>query len=311
MKKARIFSFLLILVILLGGCSQPENQETGTVEIIITRDFGKEKLHSKTVNLDKDTTVMDVMEKYFDIETAYGGGFVNGINGLKSGFTDKKNRQKMDWFYYVNGLLAQIGANDYDLLPGDIVIWDYHDWSSDAFMSSIIGAYPNNFVNGFAGNILQTEIQYALEYEEQAKKIDVFLKEQGAHTQIMAGIEAHLEDENKHTIVIGPWEQMIKNDFIKDIYQNKSKAGLYFEIDRKIKALSFTGESAGEYEKAAVIVSVPKHYGSTASLWMITGNDENCIQKAAKILYENPESINGMYSLIVTEENLVSIPRTN
>ena len=58
------------------------------------------------------------------MKTRYGGRFVQSIDGLAGsgagGFAD--------WFYFVNGIEAAVGAADYELSPGDVVQWDYRNW---------------------------------------------------------------------------------------------------------------------------------------------------------------------------------------
>lgn len=299
---------LLMMAVLLIGCSKPQTMEGKEIEILITRDFGKEKLDSKVLNFISETTVMDMMEDYFDIETAYGGSFVNSIGGLKSGFTDEKSKKKMDWFYYINGRFAEIGAADYDILPGDIIIWDYHDWSSEVRMTSIIGAYPNNFVNDLEGNRMPTIIQYALGYEDEAKKIADYLKAKGADISVSEGAAEGLGDEEGHTILIAPWDEIRRNEGVEDIYKNRNKTGLFFEIEEQVKVLDFNNQPVQRYEKAAVIASVSKGYGSDGSLWMITGNDEGCIKEGAKLLYEKPESLKGAFSLMLTNKEIINLP---
>jgi hypothetical protein len=46
------------------------------------------------------------------------GVFVKSINGLESG-PDKA------WIYFVNGESATVGADQYQLKPGDLVEWNY------------------------------------------------------------------------------------------------------------------------------------------------------------------------------------------
>ena len=35
---------------------------------------------------------------------------------------------RRDWFFFVNGLEAEVGAAEYELSPGDRVQWDYRHW---------------------------------------------------------------------------------------------------------------------------------------------------------------------------------------
>jgi hypothetical protein len=77
--------------------------------VIATRNFGQELMLDETLKLPPGTSAMTALEKVAEVETAYGGGFVNAINGVQSGFTG--TRQTMtDWFLYINGIQARTGA---------------------------------------------------------------------------------------------------------------------------------------------------------------------------------------------------------
>ncbi|NPV43495.1 MAG: DUF4430 domain-containing protein [Firmicutes bacterium] len=312
MKRAIYFILLTVVLftLTLAGCGEKTDFEYGEINIIVTKDFGNEILFNKTVRFEADKSVMDVMEENFEISTAYGGGFIASIEGLKSGFLDAKTRRKIDWFYYVNGALAQVGAKDYYLKPNDVVIWDYYDWSGNYYISNIIGAYPYNFVNGYRGNILETEIRYEREYEEHSKKLFEFLKDKGVKDISLNELDKGIsEREEVNSIIIGRWEEISKISLIKDILKEREKAGVFFNIENDLRVLNHRGEIAREFEKGAVIASISKGYDLTAGfLWLITGNDDNCIKKAARLLYEEPYKIIGKFAAVVTDDELLNLP---
>ncbi|SHK22688.1 DUF4430 domain-containing protein [Tepidibacter formicigenes] len=311
MKKVFIFFIAIILTFSLIGCSDTSVSGNENINLIVSKDFGNEQIYDEELGFKKDTSVMEVMEENLEIETAYGGGFISSINGIKSGFTGSKNKKKLDWFYYVNGNLAQVGADDYYLNPGDSVIWDYHDWSNEMYISSIIGAYPKNFTNGYEGNILKAEIRYSKEFKEDSEKLLEFLKEKGLeHSEQKKLDEKDIENEEVNTIVIGKWDEVSKISYISDIYNSKNN-GMFFKIENKVKALNYNKEISKEYEKAAVIVAIPKGYGTGSNLWIITGNDEQSIKDAVAILYKTPEKIKGMFSAVISGNRVINIPTKN
>ncbi len=93
--------------------------------MVVTRDFGHQQLGSASERtLREDQTVMRMLQSDFDVETRFGGGFVQSIDGLAG----RGAGGQRDWFYFVNGVEADVGAADYELSPGDRVQWDYRDW---------------------------------------------------------------------------------------------------------------------------------------------------------------------------------------
>jgi hypothetical protein len=121
-----VFTFFIITC---GNSSQNQNRET--IILKITRDNGAILISEKEVPYNKGMTVMDAVVKNFEVETAYGGGFISSINGMKS-TTDAGVGRGYDWFYYVNGEEPKKGASDYILKPDDVLRWDYHKWTMDS-----------------------------------------------------------------------------------------------------------------------------------------------------------------------------------
>ncbi|KGX83604.1 hypothetical protein N783_01975 [Pontibacillus marinus BH030004 = DSM 16465] len=100
---------------------QEENQEV--VQVTVSQNNGEKVIAEKEVEIKEGTSVMEVMKNNFDIKAASGGGFITTIEGVKA-----EQSEKMAWFYTVNGKEAQVGAKEYELEPGDKVVWDMHSW---------------------------------------------------------------------------------------------------------------------------------------------------------------------------------------
>ncbi len=94
---------------------------------------------------------MRLLESKRQVKTSYGGKFVDAIDG-PSPATSSGGRS--DWFYFVNGIEASVGAADRTLSPGDVVQWDYRRWDATMHMPAIVGAYPEPFVRGSGGKRL-------------------------------------------------------------------------------------------------------------------------------------------------------------
>jgi Domain of unknown function (DUF4430) len=108
----------LLLLLALAGCGGGEH---GTATLKVTRDHGRHVLLTERVPA--GLTAMQALEREAKVETSYGGRFVTSINGLASA-------SHRDWFYFVNGKLAERGATELRLHDGDVEIWDYRRWSN-------------------------------------------------------------------------------------------------------------------------------------------------------------------------------------
>lgn len=304
MRKIFLFFISIILTFSLIGCSDNNVSQEKNVNLIVSKDFGNKEMYNEELGFEKDSSVMEIMEE--NLELKLEKGFINSINGLKAEFNNKK---KLGWFYYVNGNLAQVGPKDYYINPEDSIIWDLHDWGNEIYISSIIGSYPNNFTKGYEGNVLKGEIRYSKEFKEDSENISKFLKSQGLKELEQRELDDEdIKNEKINTIVIGNWNEVSNIKYINDIYNNE-KGEMFFEIgENYIKALNYNKKVSKEYKKGAVITSIPKGYGTGSNLWIVTGNDENSIKNAAKLLYEEPEKIKGKFSVVVSGNEVLNIP---
>ena len=163
----------LLLLLVLGataaaGCGLGAgDSQDGGATVTVTRDFGARELGTGSVDpIPGGETVMRMLQRDFDVETRYGGGFVQEINGIAGG---RENGRPVDWFYYVNGILADDGAAAHKVAAGDRVWWDHHDWSATQDVRAVVGAFPEPFVSGVDGKRLPVRIDCA---DDAAKVCD-------------------------------------------------------------------------------------------------------------------------------------------
>lgn len=130
------------------GLGAGDEQEGDGVSVRVTRDFGRAELGAaRLASVREGETVMRLLRASFDVETRFGGRFVQAIDGLEGG----GNGGGVDWFYFVNGLEADVGAAEYELSPGDRVQWDRRDWGATMRVPAIVGAFPEPFLHGLEG----------------------------------------------------------------------------------------------------------------------------------------------------------------
>lgn len=136
-------------VALPAGCGLGEGDEqAGGATLRVTRDFGRAELGSAdTETLRDGGTVMRFLRSEFDVETRFGGGFVQSIDGLAG----EGSSGRRDWFFFVNGIESDVGAAEYELSPGDRVQWDLRHWRAAMRVPAIVGAYPEPFRSGIGG----------------------------------------------------------------------------------------------------------------------------------------------------------------
>ena len=147
-------SLAALLCLLLAGCgSGAAGGGQGSASLWITRDAGTTVLYEGEVAAGQ--TVLQALRSRADVKTAYGGRFVEEIDGLRGSLASGR-----DWFYFVNGVAPDRGAAEVRLREGDVAWWDYRRWSGEGEVQIVVGAFPEPLVNGYAER-RDTVVRYA------------------------------------------------------------------------------------------------------------------------------------------------------
>ncbi len=142
----------LLLAVGVAGCAGVQGKcspaakgrapTAGEVRLIVSQHFGTTVMLDETVPWKQGLAAMTLLAERARIDTEYGGGFVSGINGVKSTFGGASSAQAADWFYWVDGIMAGVGAADYRLHGGDTVWWDFHQWAHAMSIPATLSAFP-------------------------------------------------------------------------------------------------------------------------------------------------------------------------
>ncbi len=109
-----------------------------SASLVATAGFGAETLLEGRVAA--RGSVMDATRSLTPVRTAYGGGFVSGMLGRDS---DPGGRR--DWFFFVDGIEAPVGAADVAVRDGMRIWWDFRDWAGQASVRAVVGSWPAPF----------------------------------------------------------------------------------------------------------------------------------------------------------------------
>lgn len=293
----------------------PENLEKtekkNLITLQVTRDFGAQVVSHKKVELQKDWTILDLLKANLEIETDLDGEFINGINGLK---TDKGglSGKRTDWFYYVNGICADMGADAYRLQGGETVWWDYHLWESmGSAISAVIGSYPEPFIHGYGGKTGGTTVMHAPEKVKLGEKLKKALEAKGVKTVTLSGIEEDVLKKRKGPVlVIGEWPELNQVKWLQDFNKayRKTGTGVHF-TDQGLELIQYNGEVDREVSgSAGVIIATGSGLGDEAPLWIVGGTDEKGLDQAVNLLADHPEKISGMYGAALESGKIVRLP---
>jgi hypothetical protein len=168
----RRFVAALALVLALGACGgddSPPGPDPGaqaeTAQLWVTRDGGSEVILTTTVPA--GLTVLQALDREADIETRYGGRYVQAIEGVEGSLA-----RQQDWFYFLNGIEPDVGATEVRLRPGDVAWWDFRSWAEQMAAPVVVGAFPEPFLHGFDGRTRPASVQAPAELAEAAAALE-------------------------------------------------------------------------------------------------------------------------------------------
>jgi hypothetical protein len=154
----------LLLAALLAGCGGGvEAGGDGSATLWVTRDRGGEVLFTGVVPA--GLTVLEAVDRQLDVDTRYGGRFVDAIEGIEGSLEDRR-----DWFYFVNGYESDVGAAEYRLHDGDVAWWDFRSWADELRRPVVVGAFPEPFLHGFGGERRPAVVRYRLPSHREAAR---------------------------------------------------------------------------------------------------------------------------------------------
>ncbi len=149
----RALAALAALVLLAGCGSFGAGGEEGTATLWVTRDRGAEVLLDAKV--DAGQTLMRALDSKVELETRYGGRFVQAIDGLSGSLEDQR-----DWFWFVNGYEGDRSASSYRLRDGDVAWLDYRGWQREGEARVVVGAFPEPFLHGYDGKTRPAAVRF-------------------------------------------------------------------------------------------------------------------------------------------------------
>ncbi|MGB8957300.1 MAG: DUF4430 domain-containing protein [Tumebacillaceae bacterium] len=284
----------------------------GQLLLSVTHNFGSSSVFNQNVAVGDGQSLIDLMREHFDVETAYGGGFVNGINGTKSAYTDKSvfTRKKIDWFYYSNGSVSAIGADALQPKPGDTIWWDYHAWSGQGSSTPcVVGAYPHPFTTGYNGATPGTVIYYSGPHADDANRLAQGLRNQGAgNVSTAAYQDGSILHSTKNVIVLGTWSELSGQSAMGEVFGDPARTGVYAKFDgNTVTALNSTGKSGGRTGQGAILAT-GQGSGDASPTWLVLGATEAGLDAAVDAMVNSPGKLKGKIGVVIDGSEAVGVP---
>jgi hypothetical protein len=299
----KILTYHLALIVLAwAGGAYAEGESYLTLRV--SRDFRTPPLMEKRVGC-SGQSVMKLLKECATVGTAFGGGFVQSIDGIAAG---KGSDARRAWLYYVNGLIADVGATQCVPKCGDYVVWDLHSCDGVGAVTSLIGCFPQPFLSFQKRGAAPLLILHDGRSKETARMLARSLEKRGiGKAKIQPVPESALPSAS--SIIVGWWDDIIGNPTLKRIYEHRKACGIFVEFNKDgLHVLSLDRTRRKSLRQAGVILATRRGGTPPMPLWIVSGTDHEQTTKAAEILIREPEKIRGMASAAVSGGKLYPVP---
>ncbi|WP_152621685.1 DUF4430 domain-containing protein, partial [Bradyrhizobium japonicum] len=287
------------------------------VRLWVTRDFGTKTMQETVVPIEPNDTVMDVLKRSVgEVKTSYGGGFVDSIDGLSTGYkSGDANSKKLDWFYYVNGQIAEVGAAETPVHSGDVVWWDYHNWEYAVHTPALVGAFPHPFVK-HDDQVQNTPIIMAIPgFEQQAEELADSLRQVRTEQIKPIPFDEMMFQKEKPVLLVGDVKSLSTSAFLQKLWHEKNTLGLFAEFAQEgIHTYDDNGKMVKTYSNpgAGVVIST-LHPDTHQPIWMISGTDKAGVEKGVQAVgvtkdWQNELPLRHFFGLIIDGEQKINLP---
>jgi hypothetical protein len=285
-----------------AGCGLGPGAGTSNVSLTVTRGFGDGRIASVSERrVAGSETVMRMLERSFHVQTRFGGGFVESING-QSG-----DSVRHDWFYYVNGIEADQGAASTAVHKGDRIWWDLHDWTVTNSVPAVVGSFPEPFVHGIGGKRLPTVVECAKDADSACATVSAELKAVGV--PVASQLLGTGSGNDSLGLLVGTWKAMRPVIAASLIALGPARSGVYARFagagGDSLQLLDPHGRVARTLGAGSGLIAATRDNVS-APTWLITGTDPAGVGAAAAAL--TPARLRDHFALAVAGGSDVPVP---
>jgi hypothetical protein len=269
---------LLLAVLAAAGCGLGPGKGVGDVGLTVTRDYGTvPMLRRQLGDVTESDTAMRALERNAEIETRYGGGFVQSIDGLDA---HESIDRSLDWFYYVDGVEATVGAADYPLRGGESVWWDYRDWSAAMRVPAVVGSWPRPFLDGYDGRRHPVALECL---DGGAACATARERLEGAGATVASG-----SPDGAIRVLVGPWARVRQDPTAGQIEDGPQASGVFADFSSasggySLEGLGEDGKPGRAFGADAGLVAATRRY-EAPPVWVVTGSSLAGVEAAARLL---------------------------
>jgi hypothetical protein len=274
-----------VLALAVAGCRLGPQAEGSGASLTVSRDYGAEVVtRASEKDLPGGETAMRLLQRNADVDTSYGGRFVNAIGKLRSSTTGGRQ----DWFYYVNGIEADRSAAEKRLHDGDRVWWDYHDWGAAMRVPAVVGSFPEPFEHGQDGKRYPVRVDCAADADKACRDVLDRLDRAGV-TASSTAIGAPAGKEVLR-LMVGEWDQVRRDAAALQIEEGPARSGVFARIGPgsagpELLLLDEGGRIVQRIARGGGLVAATR-FEEQQPTWVVTGTDTRGLDAATKLVSE-------------------------
>jgi hypothetical protein len=278
----------------------------------VTRDYGATELEREQVEISESETVLRMLDSIVDVETRYGGGFVQSIDGLSGGTEDGR---RSDWFFYVNGVESPAGSAEYGVEDGDRAWWDHHDWSTAQRVPAVVGSWPEPFLHGSDPGDADGDHWGAGVFcggaRSQCALVNQRLEQEGIATGDEPGAADDSAASDEIRVLVGPWDTINRDPVARLLAGGPQRSGVFATFSGMEPSIGLTLLD----ERGRVAETLTAGAGLVAALrpsedpptWVVTGTDAVGVGAAVELL--GTEGLRDRFAAAaVSNEGSVGVP---
>jgi Domain of unknown function (DUF4430) len=299
-------SVLGLIAIGAAACSVAGSQK-GAAQLLVTRDFGTQRMVAATEDpIESGETAMRILMRNARVKTRYGGRFVNAVNGISSASGGGRRR---DWFYYVNGIEADVGAAEHKVTGGERVWWDYHDWTDVMRVPAVVGSFPEPFIHGSEGKRYPVRIDCG--NDDRRACTDVADRLEGAGIAPSTSAIGAPAGKEVLRFVVGRWDEVRADAASEQIEEGPDKSGVFarfgpagggaYELD----LLDPHGRVVRSLGPGAGLVAATR-FEEQAPTWVVAGTDSAGLDHAISLLQER--TLRSRFAVATTTGKPIAVP---
>jgi len=292
--RAAGMSAVLLAGLSLAGCGLGPGKDTGDASLLVTRDYGSEVVIDKPDQpVNESSNAMRILDENADLDTEYGGEYVQSVDGLSG---DSKSGRSFDWFFAVNGIVAERGSAQFPVSGGDKVWWDYRDWTDAMEVGAVVGAYPAPFSTGYDNR------DWGVEVDCLGDQVAC-----GMVTKQLEGDGVTITDTGQNMkLLVGTWDDIKDTPEGRRLEKGPGASGVFAEFSGgELDGMDERAETARVFGAGSGLVAAMRR-ADDPPVWLITGTNDEGVQLAAAAL--NPPDLERRYAAVVADGLVSSLP---